>query len=77
LFIQASGGVKMEQEYRYDIESLLPIFQAHALDYESQMPQLDGYNFNLPQALCTICQEIIEIKKEINSISDDINGYDP
>ena len=65
-------------EHKYDIENLELVFDRHAIHYEKTDGHLDVIEkFNFHRALKVICQEIIDMKKEVTSISDNIHGYDP
>jgi hypothetical protein len=50
----------------YDIDSLHETFLEHAKKYEL-MPVGDGEGFNLGRALAMICQEIILLKKRLDT----------
>lgn len=50
-------------EQKYDLESLIETWTIHAQGFDKD--NIFGEQFNLPQALLQICQEIQLLKNEI------------
>jgi hypothetical protein len=60
----------------YEMKDLVKIFTDHA--QKSQESEIfKNTDFNLPKALMTICQEIADLRYELNSLSDQYYGYYP
>lgn len=59
------------------LEELIKKFEEHSLICQKQEVE-NNENFNLPEALRTMCLEIEKIKKAlIDKLKDEIRGYGP